>query len=38
MRIEQRKLADVKPYEQNPRINDGAVEAVVRSVQEFGFR
>jgi len=38
MRIEQRKLADVKPYEQNPRINDGAVEAVVRSIQEFGFR
>ena len=24
--------------EQNPRINDGAVEAVVRSIQEFGFR
>jgi DNA modification methylase len=38
MRIEQRKLADVNPYEQNPRINDGAVEAVVRSIQEFGFR
>ena len=38
MRIEQRRLADVKPYEQNPRINDGAVEAVVRSIQEFGFR
>ena len=38
MRIEQRKLVDVKPYEQNPRINDGAVEAVVRSIQEFGFR
>ena len=38
MKIEQRKLADVKPYEQNPRINDGAVEAVVRSIQEFGFR
>ena len=38
MRIEQRKLADVKPYEQNPRLNDGAVEAVVQSIQEFGFR
>ena len=38
MRIEQRKLTDVKPYEQNPRLNDGAVEAVVQSIQEFGFR
>lgn len=38
MKIEQRKLADVKPYEQNPRLNDDAVEAVVRSIQEFGFR
>jgi len=38
MRIEQRKLTDVKPYEQNPRLNDGAVEPVVQSIQEFGFR
>ena len=38
MRIEQRKLADVKPYENNPRINDDAVAAVVASIREFGFR
>lgn len=38
MKIEQWKLCDVKPYEQNPRINDEAVAAVARSIQEFGFR
>jgi ParB-like chromosome segregation protein Spo0J len=36
--VEQWKLVDVKPYEQNPRDNDGAVESVARSLQEFGFR
>ena len=29
MKIEQWKLADVKPYEHNPRINDQAVDAVL---------
>ena len=38
MNIELRPLADVRPYEKNPRINDEAVEAVGRSIQEFGFR
>ena len=38
MKIEQRKLADIRPYDQNPRHNDQAVEAVARSLQEFGFR
>ena len=38
MRIEQRKLADIKPYERNPRINDQAVDAVAASIREFGFR
>ena len=38
MKIEQWKLADIRPYEQNPRHNDGAVEAVAKSLQEFGFR
>jgi DNA modification methylase len=28
----------IKPYENNPRINDDAVEKVARSLQEFGFR
>ncbi|MFV0442882.1 MAG: DNA modification methylase [Planctomycetaceae bacterium] len=38
MQIEQWKTADVKPYEQNPRHNDAAVDIVARSIQEFGFR
>lgn len=38
MDVRQRNVSDITPYEQNPRINDGAVEAVVRSIQEFGFR
>ncbi|GAB6166169.1 DNA modification methylase [Thermostilla marina] len=38
MKIENRKLADVRPYERNPRINDQAVDAVVESIRQFGFR
>ncbi len=38
MKIDQWKLADVKPYEKNPRINDNAVESVAGSIREFGFR
>ncbi len=38
MKIELRPLAEIKPYEKNPRDNDGAVEAVARSIREFGFR
>lgn len=38
MNIGQWKIGDVKPYENNPRINDAAVHAVARSIQEFGFR
>lgn len=38
MNIELRPLADLKPYEKNPRLNDAAVEAVARSIREFGFR
>jgi DNA modification methylase len=38
MNIELRPLAEIKPYEKNPRINDAAVEAVARSIEEFGFR
>jgi len=32
------ELASIKPYERNPRLNDAAVDAVARSLQEFGFR
>ncbi|MHC4403968.1 MAG: DNA modification methylase [Planctomycetota bacterium] len=38
MQIEYRRLSDITPYEQNPRLNDAAVDAVARSIQEFGFR
>ncbi|MGH7143915.1 MAG: DNA modification methylase [Planctomycetota bacterium] len=38
MKIENWKVADVKPYDKNPRNNDQAVEAVAQSIREFGFR
>lgn len=38
MQVELRPLAEVRPYDKNPRHNDAAVEAVARSIQEFGFR
>jgi ParB-like chromosome segregation protein Spo0J len=38
MQIELRPLTSIRPYDQNPRINDDAVDAVARSIQEFGFR
>ena len=38
MKIVLRPLADIRPYEKNPRINDDAVDAVAASLKEFGFR
>ena len=38
MKVVTRKLSEIFPYAQNPRHNDAAVEAVARSIQEFGFR
>jgi len=38
MKIELRKLAELRPYEKNPRLNDAAVDAVAASLREFGFR
>nr|BDD46353.1 hypothetical protein 8 [Pseudomonadaceae bacterium] len=38
METKLRKLSDIHPYPGNPRCNDGAVEAVVASIREFGFR
>lgn len=29
---------DLIPYNNNPRVNDGAVDAVAKSIEEFGFR
>ena len=38
MKIENRKVSNIKPYDKNPRDNDGAVEAVAKSIREYGFR
>jgi len=38
MKIEMWPLAGVKPYEKNPRKNEGAIDAVAKSIAEFGFR
>jgi len=38
MRVEQRNIADVTPYEGNPRDNEEAVDAGAASLREFGFR
>jgi DNA modification methylase len=38
MRVTPRSLESIKPYPNNPRVNDDAVAAVARSIQEFGFR
>jgi DNA modification methylase len=38
MKIELRTLSVIKPYANNPRLNDDAVAAVAASIREFGFR
>lgn len=38
MKIELWPLSRVKPYPNNPRSNDDAIDAVAGSIREFGFR
>jgi DNA modification methylase len=38
MHVELRPIDSIKPYPQNPRKNDSAVEAVAKSIKDFGFR
>lgn len=38
MQVENWNIDDVKPYENNPRNNDEAVEYVANSIREFGFQ
>jgi DNA modification methylase len=38
MIVEQRDIATIRPYANNPRLNDAAVDAVVASIRAFGFR
>lgn len=37
MEVKQVKIGAVKPYENNARFNDEAVEYVANSISEFGF-
>ncbi len=38
LKIEYVPIDSILPYQNNPRDNDGAVDAVVRSIQTFGFK
>jgi DNA modification methylase len=38
MHVEMRAIGSIRPYENNPRLNDDAVEAVAASIRAFGFR
>ncbi|HED53173.1 MAG TPA: chromosome partitioning protein ParB [Phycisphaerales bacterium] len=38
MKVVQKNIAEISPYENNPRQNDEAVEAVAESIRQFGFR
>ena len=38
MQIVELKIEDLKPYENNPRINEGAVESLAEIIQKLGFR
>lgn len=38
MEIVEKKVDELKAYENNPRKNDNAVEAVANSIREFGFK
>src|SRR5262245_44240203 len=37
MQVEMRSVGTIRPYDNNPRINDPAVDAVAASIKEFGF-
>lgn len=38
MKIILKNINEIIPYENNPRINDGAVDIVASSIKEFGFK
>ena len=38
MDIESIKIEELKPYKNNPRYNDEAVEGVKESIKQFGFK
>ena len=38
MTVKEIKITELKEYENNPRFNDGAVDAVAESIRNFGFK
>ena len=38
MRVRNYKIENIKPYENNPRNNEEAVQYVANSIKEFGFK
>nr|DAE63767.1 MAG TPA: ParB protein [Caudoviricetes sp.] len=38
MNITDIRTCDLKPYENNPRLNEDAVDLVAASIDEFGFK
>ena len=38
MNIIEMSVENIHPYENNPRINDQAVDAVAKSIKDFGFK
>ena len=38
MQLINKKISDLKEYENNPRDNTAAVDAVANSIKEFGFK
>ncbi len=38
MKIESMKLAEIKPYENNPRKNEKTVTKIIESIKQYGFR
>src|SRR5258708_26541229 len=38
MHVEMCPITSIRPYENNPRLNDAAVDAVAASIKAFGFR
>lgn len=37
MKIEMRAISDIQEYENNPRKNDNAINAVAKSIEQYGF-
>lgn len=38
MNLLEKKISEIKPYDKNPRKNDGSVDKVANSIKEFGFK